>query len=391
MRRTDFSDKEIDIAIDKTHLDKLDAIYPHVQRALPGVTKSRVRRVRKTRPKDKYPHDPNLYYYPIFSPHRHGFQIDLLEQSAGRDKREYPAFFMIWINVNTKYGYAIPLERKDKNTINNAVKQFISSHKVNSIVCDQENAFMSDLVVDTLTEHRISVKYINDQRHSALSAVDRFIRTLRDMNKPTVHSVRQSDHPKYRDFSIRRMNKLLKIYNTTVHTVTGLTPEQMENDEGLEEKYIIKKLYETERRKRIADFDLKPGTYVRYILPRDVKKKNRFEVSPEAYIISHKDGNAYAIQAADGTVRTVARWRLFPIGTQLPPKMKFANSFHTATGAVQEITDYDAKTRRYTVNFSMPDGSVFKDVIHERNLRGSTPQVMSDVERAYWERVRRNG
>ena len=88
-------------------------------------------------------------------------------------------------------------------------------------MCDNEAAFSSKVVLDLLTAHNISLRIINDKRHTALSVIDRFIRTLRDMNIPTVKTQHQSDHPKYRDFSIKRMNKLLHIYNNTVHNATG--------------------------------------------------------------------------------------------------------------------------------------------------------------------------
>ena len=377
------SDRQVDIAIDKTHLRNEKQIYPHIQRQYPDVSEQRLHNINETRPKDEFPHRREDYYYPIFSTHPYAFQIDLLEQSADRDPERYPAFYFILINVNTKYGYAIPIENKNKITINNVLTEFIGEHKMISITCDEESAFKSKLVLQTLTENRISIKFITGKRHSALSAVDRFIKQLRDMNTPTVHSIRQSDDPKYRDFSVHRMNKLLRIYNTTIHPATGVTPQEMEDDPLLEEKFIIKKLYQKERRRKITDFELQPGMFVRYILPKDPNRKHRYKVSPEAYQISHKDGNAYSIMAADGTTITVARWRLFPLGTVLPPKMKFANSFHNNMGTLNRILDFDRETRKYTVEFVMPDGTTFQDIVSERNIRGATPQLMTDLEKRF--------
>ena len=86
------------------------------------------------------------------------------------------------------------------------------------------------------------------------------------MNTPTVKSQHQSTHPKYRDFSVKRMNKLLNIYNHTIHGSTNHTPAEMEQDPNLETEYITEKLYQLERRRKQKDFELKPDTYVRYIL-----------------------------------------------------------------------------------------------------------------------------
>ena len=65
------------------------------------------------------------------------------------------------------------------------------------------------------------------------------------------------------------MNKLLEIYNETVNDGTGFTPNYMEENEAVEIRYIIKRIYTRERRRKITDFELKEGTFVRYIIPND--------------------------------------------------------------------------------------------------------------------------
>ena len=128
------TDKQIDLAIDKTHLKDTEKIYPHVVKKHPDVSKKRLERVNKRRPKDEHPHSKKNYYYPIFSNHPYTFQIDLLEQSTDRDKTIYPAFYVIIINVNTKYAYAIPIENKNQNTLYDVLKKFIGDNKVLSFI-----------------------------------------------------------------------------------------------------------------------------------------------------------------------------------------------------------------------------------------------------------------
>ena len=99
--------------------------------------------------------------------------------------------------------------------------------------------------------------------------------------------------------------------------------------------------------------------------------------------------------AQDGTVKTVSRWRIIPLGTTLPPKLKYGSSFGNnngtvrasaqTRGVVQEILNYNPRTHKYTVLFSMPDGSTYEDTIPESFLRGSTPQIMAPIEKAYRE------
>ena len=84
--------------------------------------------------------------------------------------------------------------------------------------------------------------------------------------------------------------------------------------------------------------------------------------------------------AQDGTTKTLSRWRLFPIGATLPKKMKFGRTFNKNMGTVEEILSYDANKNKYTVRFSMPDGSTFIDKIPASYLRGAHPQKPSQIE-----------
>ena len=355
------NDSDVDRLIDKTHMRTTKRISQHIRHDHPEVTDKQIDKVNKARPKDSYRHQVSRYYYPIFANHQHAFQMDLLEQSHIRGAEHssshssdssFPKYFLILINVNTRYAYAFPTERKNQNAINALLTEFINNHSINSIVCDDEAAFTSKLVVDTLTEHNVSLRIITEQRHSALGIIDRFIRTLRDMNIPTVKSEHQSNDPKYRDFSVKRMNKLLDIYNNTIHSSTNHTPAEMEQDPKLEKEYITEKLYEVERKRKQKDFEL---------------------------------GNAYVLIAQDGTIKTVSRWRIIPLGDTLPSKFKYGSSFGNNNGTVQEILNYNAHTHKYTVLFSMPDGTTYEDIIPETFLRGATPQIMAPIERAYHE------
>jgi hypothetical protein len=377
----------IDRAIDKSHFKSLQKVAPHVKAMVPSATDEEIKRVHKLRPTDELPYHIENYMSPIFSTHPHSFQIDLLQNSTTAPP-EYPKFFLVAININTKFGYATPTSSKRKGEVLNAIKKFVTDCRVSSIVCDEESAFVSEEVVDFLTEKKISLKIINNQRHSALGVIDRFIRTLRDMNgRPTVTGKRTSDDPRYRDFTDKRMQKLLKIYNDTVHRTTKHKPIDMENKRSLEISYIIERLYDRERRAKVTDAELKEGQFVRYILPRKVLGKNRFKVSPEYYKISHRDGRAYVIMAKDGTVLTVARWRLFPVSDV--SRLRMGKSFNNRYGTVISINGEEKGTHgrpsRYEVTFEGPDGERYEDVIPKINLRGSNPQVKSELE-LKWEK-----
>jgi hypothetical protein len=49
--------------------------------------------------------------------------------------------------------------------------------------------------------------------------------------------------------------------------------------------------------------------------------------------------------AADGSTKTVSRWRLFSVENELPPKMKAERTFGVNTGTISKILEYNARTK----------------------------------------------
>jgi hypothetical protein len=240
--------------------------------------------------------------------------------------------------------------------------------KVVSVCGDEESAWNSEAAEAWLRNHKIKLKMIDNERHSALGIIDRFIRTLRDMNVRTEKSGYGSEAKKYRDFSTKRMNKLIGIYNTSLHKGIGMTPEEMENDSGAEKEYIIQKLYDTERRKKISDFDLKPGTWVRYMIPRTMGKR-RYQVTPDIYKIDGKEGQGYRLVARDGTMKTFSRWRLFPVKDT--SGYKVGKSFKNNRGRIIRIISGPDKYHRYSVEWEGAEGTIVTDEL-ERNILTQT-------------------
>jgi hypothetical protein len=351
----------------------------------------------------------------------YGYQVDLLQKGADpkdikdhkkkadpneddkatgarATKREYPPFFFIAINTNTKYAYVYPMKSKDKNECLRVIKLWYddTGGKINSFRCDEEAGLDSREVNDWCEQKKISVKSIRDQNHTSLSVVDRFIRTLRDMNTPVEKSKRTSLNRKYRDFTVKRMNKLVAIYNDTTHRTTGHKPSVMQADSNnpkraeLEKAFIIKKIYESERRHKLSDYNLERDTYVKYIIPRDGKKdsKHRYQVSPEYYKIKGKDGHAYEIMAKDGSTLLLTRWRLIPVKSI--KGMKMARTVNDAKhGKRIAITGHDPVAKTYRVKWLSPDGediSTDEPVKILKAERKHANELLS-IERDYWKSI----
>jgi hypothetical protein len=156
------------------------------------------------------------------------------------------------------------------------------------------------------------------------------------------------------------MQHLLNIYNKTKNRGTGYPPIEMKDDEELEAQHIIRRLYQVERRRKITDFNLKKGTWCRYIIPRDPMKKARYKVSVERYVVSAIAGNAYELMAADGSTKQMARWRLLPLTDEGKERWKIGTSFPKGHGQVLEILarrNEKPHGVQYKVKWRVPHGA----------------------------------
>jgi hypothetical protein len=337
------------------------------------------------------------YYYPIYANHFGQYQIDLLVQSnkKTRDESLYPPYFFIAINTNTRYAFAFPLKNNKIRDLLSALNRLIEAVPVRGLVSDQEPALTSNEIATWADQHQITMHFIPNSNHSALGIVDRFIRTLRDMNTPSYNSVKNSDDPEFRDFTPEKMEELIDLYNNQPHTSIQMSPIDMQSNPQNEEQYIVKKLYEVHRRKAISDFDLPIGTWTQFIVPHETNEKHRYQVTPEVYQVRAKAGNHYVIMAKDGAIKSIPRWRLLPVPEEeVRRHLRVGSTLENGkTGIPKSILGHRMKGRRvagYDVVWQTPDGEPEPAETYEEvgNLRAFQPlkgQTKEEIE--YWKRA----
>ena len=330
--------------IHKLHYRTFDKVWQHVHEnpQFQNVTEDQVRNIIESFVKDipKKNLDQKKYYNTIVSDHPHAWIMDILDNGGQTDDYNNkaadeahertkipPRYWLMFLNVNTRFAVAYPLNAKDTLDVRTALILFLRAFKCKSLTSDKEMAFVSNDVVQLLTNRGISQYIVPDQNHTTLSLMDSFIRHLRDRNTTNEKSQHQSHHVKYRNFSWKRMNQLLTVYNNTVHSTTGLKPIDMQNDIRLERQWIAYKMI---ARSKMRDYTIPDGNYVRVILSKDAFKKRRYRVSHECYRITGRDGKNYKVSAADNTTKVLPRHRLIDLGAAIPGRIKLADTIPAA-------------------------------------------------------------
>lgn len=374
----------VNALIDKSHFKTFDKVEKVVKQKYPEITSKELRQILRDRAKDRHLKlmQTKPYMIKIFSTMPKCWFHDLLDNG----KENNPRYWHVFIGTNNRFAVVKPLMSKSASAIRATLAEFINEEHPVKLTSDEEPAFMEKSNVELCTKNKVSIYIVTEKNHSSLGIIDRFIRTLRDMNTPTDGGKSESISPKHQMFSIERMKKFINIYNNTYHSTIGCSPKEMKDDQNKEKEYIFKCLDKKEKQETIKNFELKEGMFVRYTMPRsDGIKKKRYQMSKECFKIDGKDGKMYTLIARDGTVKTLPRYRLIVCDpTKESGKIKWGQTFENNwNGVITEIMEYDKGRNKYKVRFKVPNKEDYIDWIPPSNLRGNTPQRVSEIEKQF--------
>ena len=372
------TESQINKFIDSLRFRSFKRVADAVKRRFPNTTDKDLRNIIKKRIHDKRMSRERrkIYQVKVFSTFPGSWMADIYDNLADHD----PRFWYVFINVNTRFAEAYPMKDKTKESINTVLRLFVSKYKPRKITSDEEAGLVAKTNVDYLKTNTCGLYIIQEKNHSALSLIDRFIRTLRDMNQPQSNELKDSREEEYKFIDRNKMTLLLSLYNNTIHAATGLAPLFMLTHPEEELKYIEKMIDNKQRQEEIKDFKLKIGSLVRYFLDDDPMSKKRSSLSRECYKIESRSGNIYTIIALDGTTKDVSRWRLIAVDPN--EKHVLGKTLETDKGIVEEIVK-ETTPNKVEVRFKMPDGSRYTKEINKRELRLPTPQFESKLERDF--------
>ena len=329
--------------IDESHFKSFKHVKDVIQKANPNIKTGEIKSILKKRLHDKHlkQYQKKPYMRKIFERVPGCYFHDFLQQP----KNSNPQYYHIFIGTNNHYAFAYPVnDRKAKSAIQ-TLDKFINDNKGKPIIkltSDGEGAFKSDAFIIHCQENGIMLKIIPDKAHSTLGIIDRFIRTLRDMNQPTNKSQDQQYSKDYIEFTPAKMGKLINSYNNTYNDAINCSPKEMYDNPSKEQDYIMKCLKHRAIQDKIKDFNLPVGSYVRYRMNNDDLNghKRRSQFSREKYIINKRIGARYLLQAADGKIISKSRFELVkadegdPIGltfeqnNRVNPEAVITGEFH---------------------------------------------------------------
>ena len=307
----------MDDLIDRSHFKSFSKLYPLIHEHYPNMSKKEIIEVIKKRLHDRQMKlkQKKPYMRAIFDPVIGCFFHDLLQQTADRP-RGYPHYFHIFLESNSRYAFAYPVNDKTARTSIETLNKFIDDNggkPIRKLTSDGECAFNSNEFTNYCNDKGIAVKIILDKAHSTLGLIDRFIRTLRDMNQPPNRKPNEFQYDaQHVNFSAEKMQDFINSYNNTFHKTIGCSPKEMYDNPTLENEWIQRKLKLRHIQDNIEDFVIPNGTFVRYRMNEmDLDgRKRRSQFSREKYQVAERIGSRYVLRGPDGRKITKSRYEL---------------------------------------------------------------------------------
>lgn len=226
--------------------------------------------------------------------------IDLIDMS----KYEYDGYKWILTayDLFSKMAYAVPMKDKTEASATKAMKQLLDNeiHHVSSIRSDNGSEFISHSFKKLLKDRGISQVLSKPAKPQSNGGIERFNKTMKRYLKMGMY---QSDSKDWVDL----VPKMVETYNKTRNDVTGITPEELnEEDDKKALKLIKEKIHRSVESKNLSDGQkFEVGDRVRRKLDEDertdgqtwskaifkvyrVEKPKKTSVSSFAYYIKNK-------------------------------------------------------------------------------------------------------
>ena len=264
------------------------------------------------------------YMRSIFDPVIGCYFHDLIEQTDDKEK-DFPKYFHIFLESNSRYAFAYPINDKTADTAIKTLEKFISDNgnkPIRKLTSDGEKGFDSEKFTNFCKSKGIMVKIVLDKAHSTLGLIDRFIRTLRDLNQPPTKTSSGTQYDAdHINFSAAKMKILINRYNNSPHRTIGCSPKEMYDHPELEKKWIQRKLKLQHIQDQIEDFVIPKDSFVRYRMnTMDLNgRKRRSEFSREKYKVVGRVGVRYVIRDNKGKQITKSRFELIRADDNDPP------------------------------------------------------------------------
>lgn len=245
------------------------------------------------------------YYSSIIGITDSDYQMDSMYLEQFRRQNDGYIGLLNFIEITSRKAYCIPIKNKTQKEINRAFDIFFKDvdHKVNNITSDNEASFKKCIYRFDSIRHWTADT--NDK--TKLGKIERFNRTIRDKVRKYMKTFKTANW-------IDVIEKLVLNYNNSVHSSTGMTPNEVKTPEQFNKIRQSEKLRSQEADNEIIAFKI--GDRVRILKSKKKFAKGSEEFTRGLYTIIEIKGKSFILKNPKGIVlnQHFKNWQIKKVG-----------------------------------------------------------------------------
>lgn len=281
---------------------------------------------------------------------------------------------LITVNINSRIGYAKLLKNKQAATVQKAIDQFITEHKVSALMSDNGSEFTNQTVEKFFDRNSITHANSIPGDHTVLGKIDRFIRTIK------ARLTKMQDTMGFKKLTQKLLNDAIANYNNTTHSSINATPNEMEG------RVIFDEIEHNKRVVKQVQKGIPTGSIVRYRLNPKPFEKEGARFSKAVYEVIGLDGLKMRIKLKNNHVLYKPINDLKIVKAEQSEAAIENNQIWEVSKIVDHKTLKNGK-HKYLVKWVGYDDS-FNTWEPQDNLRLVNKNRMSTVEKQYWSKYR---
>ena len=261
----------------------INETYKEAEKQLNSIT---IEDVRKWLEKQKGRHTKpykGFNYYVADEPLEE-IQIDLADVARSTSENDGYRYWLVAVDVFTKMRWGVPIKNKKTEECIRAFQEVLDKiGKSQQIYHDNEGCFSSTECIRLLNEHNIKQIIVSTKAPFA----ERAVQTIKNMIHARIEGL---------DLSVEKwvemLPAILKKYNNTKHSTTGVTPNEAKRDDNK------LKVWLNIKNKAVFNRTCPPlsvGSFVRIYEPPKHKKGYKSIWSSKVYKITFMNENGYLI------------------------------------------------------------------------------------------------
>ena len=225
---------------------------------------------------------PIKKFFPIYAEHKNEiWQTDLLDLSNLSRYNQGYRYILIFIDVHSRFVYAIPLKNKISSTVNKEIKDVLLNEKPELIQADRGSEFINNAFKKILSDNNIQIQFL--QTSHQLGIINRFCRTIRNLIEKYMTAYHTNNY-------ISVFDKIIKNYNTSYHKGIQSTPSNP--DESTISKLNLEKLLDAKNEESTFEID----DTVRFIKNRKAFEKGTLpHFSSTLHNVINKNVHSYEL------------------------------------------------------------------------------------------------